>query len=75
MGSAHAGQPPGHLVITGLPSGRGRGARESERIVNWALAPVRRASAGHGAAGTELARAPVFMGSRDNRRAGPGRGI
>jgi len=59
VGSAMQGQRRVTFVITGLPTAEAR-ARESERIVTWGLRQfVERQVV---TAGTEMARAPVFMG-------------
>jgi D-alanyl-D-alanine carboxypeptidase (penicillin-binding protein 5/6) len=59
VGSATQGQRRVTFVITGLPTAEAR-ARESERIVTWGLRQfVERQVV---TAGTEMARAPVFMG-------------
>jgi len=60
VGSATQGSRRVTFVITGLPSAEAR-ARESERIVNWALRQFVERQLVTG--GTELARAPVFMGA------------
>ena len=63
VGSAVQGDRRVTFVITGLPSADAR-ARESERIVNWAFRQfVERQVVSEG---TELARAPVFMGATDS---------
>jgi D-alanyl-D-alanine carboxypeptidase (penicillin-binding protein 5/6) len=60
VGSARHGERRVIFSISGLPSAAAR-AREAERITNWALRQfVERQVV---AAGTELARAPVFMGA------------
>ena len=60
VGSAAQGNRRVTFVITGLPSSEAR-AREAERIATWALRQfVERQVV---TSGTELARAPVFMGT------------
>ncbi|GAA5066191.1 D-alanyl-D-alanine carboxypeptidase [Roseibacterium beibuensis] len=62
VGSAQQGDRRVTFVISGLPSSEAR-ARESERIVNWAFRQfVMREVVGEG---TEIARAPVFMGTAE----------
>lgn len=60
VGSARQGERRVIFAISGLPSAAAR-AREAERITTWALRQFveRRVVA----AGTEVARAPVFMGA------------
>jgi D-alanyl-D-alanine carboxypeptidase (penicillin-binding protein 5/6) len=60
VGSATQGNRRVTFVITGLPSAEAR-AREAERIVTWALRQFVERQVVTG--GTELARAPVFMGA------------
>jgi D-alanyl-D-alanine carboxypeptidase (penicillin-binding protein 5/6) len=60
VGSAVQGTRRVSFVITGLPTAEAR-ARESERILNWAFRQfVERQVVTNG---TEMARAPVFMGA------------
>ncbi|MBY6201057.1 D-alanyl-D-alanine carboxypeptidase [Maritalea mobilis] len=62
VGSAQQGNRRVTFVISGLPSSEAR-ARESERIVNWAFRQfVMREVVEEG---TEIARAPVFMGTAE----------
>jgi len=63
VGSAVQGDRRVTFVITGLPSAEAR-ARESERIVTWAFRQFVERQVVE--AGTELARAPVFLGSADS---------
>lgn len=60
VGSATQGNRRVTFVITGLPSAEAR-AREAERITTWALRQFVERQVVTG--GTELARAPVFMGA------------
>jgi D-alanyl-D-alanine carboxypeptidase (penicillin-binding protein 5/6) len=60
VGSAVQGTRRVTFVITGLPSAEAR-ARESERILSWAFRQFVERQVVTG--GTELARAPVFMGT------------
>lgn len=60
VGSAAQGNRRVTFVITGLPSAEAR-AREAERITTWALRQFVERQVVTG--GTELARAPVFMGA------------
>ncbi len=59
VGSARQGDRRVTFVISGLPSAQAR-ARESERIINWAFRQFVMEEVVAG--GTEVARAPVFMG-------------
>ena len=63
VGSATQGNRRVTFVITGLPSAEAR-AREAERITTWALRQFVERQVVH--SGTELARAPVFMGAATN---------
>lgn len=60
VGSATQGNRRVTFVISGLPSAEAR-AREAERITTWALRQFVERQVVTG--GTELARAPVFMGA------------
>ncbi|BDW84632.1 D-alanyl-D-alanine carboxypeptidase family protein [Roseicyclus marinus] len=60
VGSAVQGTRRVTFVITGLPSAEAR-AREAERITTWALRQFVERQVVTG--GTEMARAPVFMGA------------
>ncbi len=60
VGSATQGNRRVTFVITGLPSAEAR-AREAERIVTWGLRQFVERQVVTG--GTELARAPVFLGA------------
>jgi len=60
VGSAEQGNRRVTFVLTGLPSAEAR-AREAERMATWALRQFVERQVVTG--GTELARAPVFMGT------------
>ncbi|AHM04454.1 D-alanyl-D-alanine carboxypeptidase [Roseibacterium elongatum DSM 19469] len=72
VGSAQQGDRRVTFVISGLPSSEAR-ARESERIVNWAFRQfVMRDVIDEG---TEIARAPVFLGAADSVGLAPSQSV